>query len=191
MSTWTILILAVGLSADAFAVSISKGLQTSDGVTRVALLLGTAFGLAQGLMPIIGWLLGSAFADRVARFAPWIAFVLLAAVGAKMLYEAITTTDEENARPTHGGTGSGPAISPTEVLVLAVATSIDAMAVGASLAVLEVSIWFVSTVIAVVTFLLCVAAVVIGYSVGARFRRPAEIIGGLTMIGIGIHVLIN
>lgn len=189
MSTWTILILAVGLAADAFAVSIGKGLLVREDVSRVALLLGGTFGLAQGIMPVFGWLLGSTFADRVHRFAPWIAFVLLAVVGVKMLHEAISRTDDVDVQ--RGGGGPDHWRNLTEILILAIATSIDAMAVGVSLAVLDVSIWFVSAVIALVTFALCSAAVFIGYTVGSRYRRPAEIVGGLALVGIGVHVLVG
>lgn len=186
MSTWTLLVLAIGLSADAFAISVGKGLQVSDGVATAALILGGAFGLAQAVMPILGWLFGNTFAERVSRFAPWIAFIILVAVGLKMLYEVFTPDDDDVTTPT-----VGHGLGMTEVIVLAVATSIDALAVGVSMAVLDVSIWWTAATIGIVTFCLSATAVVIGHHAGTRFRRPAEIVGGLILIGIGIRVLIT
>lgn len=181
MSPWALFILAVGVSADAFAVALGKGLQLRTHVVRGALLIAGAFGLAQAVMPLIGWLLGSTFAEAIAPFDHWIAFGLLAAIGAKMLWEAFRPDDEESA--------SG--ISTREILLLALATSIDALAVGLSFAFLDVPLWIAVVSIGLVTFVLSFVAVLIGHRIGTRWRKPAEIIGGIVLIGIGTQILIE
>ncbi len=183
MSLWALALLAVGVSADAFAVALGKGLQLRARIVRNALLIALAFGLAQALMPLLGWALGAAFAALIAPWDHWIAFALLAAVGAKMLWEAFAPgADDETER---GG------LSVRETLVLAVATSIDALAVGLSFAFLQVSVWLAAAAIGAVTFVLSFAAVFIGHRIGTRFRKPAEVIGGLVLIGIGTQILIS
>lgn len=184
MSVWALPLLALGVSADAFAVALGKGLQLRGQILRKALLLALAFGLAQAVMPLLGWLLGSAFAELIAPYDHWIAFALLAAVGGKMLWEALTP-DAEDAGP---GTGR---LSARETVVLAVATSIDALAVGLSFAFLNFPVWLAVIAIGLVTFVLSFVAVLIGHRIGTRFRRPAEIIGGLVLIGIGAQILIE
>ncbi len=183
MPLWTLLLLALGVSADAFAVALGKGLAVRRNVLRNALVLAAAFGLFQALMPLLGWMLGAAFADVIAPFDHWIAFVLLAAVGGKMLWEALHKEEDDEA--------SEDGFTVREVLILSVATSIDALAVGVSLSFFDISIWFAIAVIGVVTFLCSVVAVLIGHRVGTRYRRPAEIIGGLVLIGIGASILIE
>lgn len=196
MPTWTLLILAVGLSADACAVAMGRGLLLRDGIATTALVLGGAFGLAQGVMPVIGWLLGQTFADHVSSVAPWIAFVLLTGVGVKMIHDALGSSDHHDG--TRASTGSSGATTAarsgrparSEILILAIATSLDALAVGVSLAMLDVSIWWTSLTIGVVTATLCSAAVFIGHKVGSRFRGPAEVGGGLILLVIAVRVLI-
>jgi putative Mn2+ efflux pump MntP len=185
MSLWTVLLVAVGVSADAFAVSLARGLKIRTLRWSQALLIAGTFGLFQAVMPIIGWLLGSAFASAIQAFDHWVAFGLLLLVGGKMLWEALFahTPDETD----HTGDGIGM----HELLVLAVATSIDALAVGLSLSLLDVNIWLTAAVIGVITFGLSLAAVFIGHRVGVRFQRPAEIIGGIILIGIGINILVE
>lgn len=184
MSLWALFLLALGVSADAFAVALGKGLALRARVVRGAVILGLAFGISQAVMPLIGWLLGSAFADVIAPFDHWIAFGLLAIVGGKMLWEALTPADPDAPDSEDG-------FSVREVVVLSIATSIDALAVGVSLSVLDVSIWFAIIVIGFITFALSFIAVLIGHRVGTRFRRPAEIVGGLVLIGIGVSILIE
>lgn len=196
MPTWTLLILAVGLSADACAVAMGRGLLLRDGIAATALVLGGAFGLAQGVMPMIGWLLGQTFADHVSSFAPWIAFMLLTGVGIKMIHDALGPSDRNDSDEAATGrsvvTTSARDGRPArgEILVLAIATSLDALAVGVSLAVLDVSIWWTSLTIGVVTATLSSAAVFIGHKVGSRFRGPAEVSGGLILLAIAVRVLI-
>lgn len=184
MAPWTLLLLALGVSADAFAVALGKGLAVRRNVVRNAVILAAAFGFAQALMPLLGWMLGAAFAETIAPFDHWIAFGLLALVGGKMLWEAITPDDPDAPDSEDGFT-------VREVVVLAIATSIDALAVGVSLAFFDISIWVAIAVIGVVTFALSFLAVLIGHRVGTRFRKPAEILGGVVLIGIGIGILIE
>ncbi len=193
MSLTTLLLIAVGLSADAFAVAVGKGLTMRRLHLRTAVLLGLAFGLAQALMPVIGWLLGSQLERYVTSVDHWIAFGLLALVGGTMLRDAVTGGDDDPAEPTPSASTGQPTthVAPRELAVLAVATSIDALAVGISFALLEVSIVAAAVVIGVVTFVLSVAGVAIGQRAGARFRRPAAIAGGLVLIGIGVHILLD
>lgn len=184
MPLWTLLALAGGVSADAFAVALGKGLQVRRAVWRSAFVIAAAFGLAQAVMPLIGYLLGSAFAEAIAPFDHWIAFGLLGAVGIKMLWEALTPDKPEDAASDRG-------LSMREIVLLAVATSIDALAVGLSFAFLQVDVWVAVAVIGLVTFALSFVAVLIGHRVGTRFRRPAEVIGGLVLLAIGTQILIE
>ena len=182
MTPSTLLLLATGVSADAFAVALGKGLQLRRQVLARALLIGLLFGLAQALMPLAGYLLGSTFADRIAAYDHWVAFGLLAAVGGKMLWEALRpSADDEPADE----------VSVRELLVLALATSIDALAVGVSFAFLEIDVWVAVLVIGLTTFVLSVAAVLLGHRVGTRFQRPAEVVGGLVLILIGAQIVVQ
>ena len=189
MGIWTVLLVGIGVSADAFAVSLARGLKIRQLHLSQALLIGGAFGLFQAVMPILGWLLGTAFGGLIQAFDHWVAFGLLALVGGKMLWEAVFSHEEApQGDPVPDGKDG---IGLHELLVLAVATSIDALAVGISLALLDVNIWLTATVIGVITFVLSTAAVFIGHRVGVRYQRPAEIIGGVILIGIGISILIG
>jgi putative Mn2+ efflux pump MntP len=182
MSPVTLLLLALGVSADAFAVALAKGLQSRGRRLRDALVLATAFGMAQAVMPLLGWLLGSTFADLIAPFDHWIVFGLLAVVGGRMIWEAVTGGDDADDQ-------ADRTLPIGSVLVLAVATSIDALAVGISLAFLDVSVWVAVLVIGVTTFLLSFAAVFLGARIGTRFQQPAEIVGGVVLIVLGAHTV--
>jgi putative Mn2+ efflux pump MntP len=189
MGIWTVLLVGIGVSADAFAVSLARGLKIRQLHLSQALLIGGVFGLFQAVMPILGWLLGTAFGGLIQAFDHWVAFGLLALVGGKMLWEAVFSHEEAPDGEPVPDAKDG--IGLHELLVLAVATSIDALAVGISLALLEVNIWLTATVIGVITFVLSTAAVFIGHRVGVRYQRPAEIIGGVILIGIGISILVE
>jgi putative Mn2+ efflux pump MntP len=189
MGIWTVLLVGIGVSADAFAVSLARGLKIRQLHLSQALLIGGVFGLFQAVMPILGWLLGTAFGGLIQAFDHWVAFGLLALVGGKMLWEALFSHEEAPDGEPVPDAKDG--IGLHELLVLAVATSIDALAVGISLALLEVNIWLTATVIGVITFVLSTAAVFIGHRVGVRYQRPAEIIGGVILIGIGISILVE
>jgi len=177
------------VSADAFAVALGKGLQLRGHVLRAALVFGTAFGLAQALMPLLGYVLGSTFAAAIAPFDHWVSFGLLALVGGKMLWEALWPESPEETAAEH--VHDTEAFTAREVILLTIATSIDALAVGVSFAFLEVNIAVTVVVIGLVTFALSFAAVFLGYRIGTRWRRPAEILGGLVLIGIGVQILVE
>lgn len=176
----TILGLAVGLAMDALAVAIGTGLLLVRPSPRQALRLGFHFGLFQFLMPVLGWGAGRTVEAYIRAFDHWVAFALLAFVGGKMLWEA--RGHEEEARrgdPTRGWT----------LVVLSVATSIDALAVGLSMAFLQVSVWLPSVVIGLVAFVVTVAGVALGGRIGARVGRWPAVVGGLVLLGIGARIL--
>jgi len=170
------------VSADAFAVALGKGLQLRSRIIARALLIGLMFGVAQAVMPLLGWLLGSTFAARIAPIDHWVAFGLLAAVGGKMLWESLRSDSEEDD-------GAGDEVSLAELSVLAVATSIDALAVGVSFAFFELDVWVAVLVIGVTTFVLSFGAVLLGHRVGNRYQRPAEGVGGVILILIGCQIV--
>ncbi len=188
MSTVALLIIALGVSADAFAVAVGKGLGMPRLHLRTAASIAIAFGLAQALMPLFGWLLGTQLEQFITPVDHWVAFGLLTLVGGRMLREALRPEDLPGE-----GTGAGNVmlVRPRELLVLAVATSIDALAVGISLALVEVNIVTAVIVIGAVTCVLSFAGVALGQRAGARFRGPAEIAGGLVLIGIGVKILLD
>lgn len=193
----TYLLVALGLSMDAFAVSISSGICIPDLKPRQGLRAAFAFGLFQFLMPLAGWLLGGAFKTLIQGFDHWLAFGLLAFVGGKMLLEGLESRraaalpgaceDEE----TEAGATRRSILDPLGLLILAVATSIDALAVGLSYSVLGSPILLPATVIGLVTFLLCLGGCEFGKRLGARFESWAEVAGGLVLMGIGTKILIE
>jgi manganese efflux pump family protein len=172
--------LSVGLAMDAFAVAVAAGLAVEAVTPRHMFRLGFHFGLFQFMMPIIGWMAGQRSAAQIGEFDHWMAFVLLGYVGGKMLWDARREKRGQHiADPTRG----------LKLLTLSVATSIDALAVGISMALLGVSIWLPSVVIGMVTATLTVVGISFGARIGSRFGRWAEIVGGLVLILIGIKVL--
>ncbi|HOI13506.1 MAG TPA: manganese efflux pump MntP family protein [Methanoculleus sp.] len=178
----TTLLIAVGLAMDAFAVSISGGATLREKRLRWALIAGTLFGGFQAGMPVLGWLGGMGLASFIGFYGPWIAFLLLALIGGKMIFEAVQG-DSESVQFSSG--------SAATLLLLAVATSIDALAVGVSFAVLDAAILWPAVTIGVVTFGLSAAGVFAGSSFGRVFGRKAEIVGGLILIGIGLRILLD
>ncbi len=181
MSFWELLVLAVGLAMDAFAVSICKGLASGKMRWDGALACGAWFGGFQALMPTVGYLVGARFYTYIERFDHWIAFVLLALIGANMLREALSGEEEK----------LDASYRPREMLILAVATSIDALAVGVTLAVLQVRIVTAALLIGLVTFAISFAGVRIGNLFGSRWRKPAVITGGIMLILIGVRILVE
>ncbi len=177
-------IIAVGLSADAFAVAVCKGLAMPRIRWGQALVIAFAFGAFQAGMPVIGWLVGDQFARFITPIDHWIAFVLLAAIGAKMIWDAF---HEEPAESTK----IQSALDLKELLALAVATSIDALAVGISFAFLGVNIAVAAAIIGVTTFCLSFVGVIIGHRFGARFEKAAAITGGVVLILIGLKILLE
>ena len=176
-----LVLLAVGLSMDAFAVSICKGLGMKKINLKIAVVLGLFFGGFQAGMPVIGWALGSQFMGIIGPIDHWIAFILLAFIGGKMLWEAFTEDEGEDAERVDLG----------EYLILAIATSIDALAVGISFAALSVDIVPAVSLIGVTTFIFSVAGVAIGHTFGARYEKPATIVGGVVLILIGLKILLE
>ena len=173
-------ILAVGLSMDAFAVSICKGLSVQRLRPRHALICGAYFGGFQALMPLIGWLLGRQFEELIKSIDHWIAFGLLVLIGANMIRESFGKDEEVN-----------DSFSFKTMLPLAIATSIDALAVGVTFAFLEVQIVPAILLIGVTTFAISAAGVKIGNVFGAKYKSKAELVGGIVLIAMGVKILIE
>lgn len=178
-------LIGVGLSMDAFAVSICKGLGMSRLNMRQAAVISLYFGGFQALMPLIGWALGSQLTDFITPIDHWIAFGLLAFVGGKMLWDAFHEDDEDE------GTQTDEKLDLKELLMLAIATSIDALAVGITFAFLQVAIVPSITIIGLTTFVISFAGVAVGHFFGARFEKPATIVGGVVLILIGVKILLE
>jgi putative Mn2+ efflux pump MntP len=178
-------LIAVGLSMDAFAVSLCKGLNMRKINYRHAAIISLFFGGFQAIMPLIGWALGKSFANYIIAFDHWIAFALLVIIGGKMLLEGIKKDESE------GDCGCDEALDVKELFILAIATSIDALAVGISFAFLQVSILPAAALIGVTTFGLSFAGVAIGNRFGAKFQNKAEIAGGVILILIGVKILLE
>lgn len=183
MSTLSLFILAVGLSMDAFAVSVCKGLAMKRVSVKNALIIGLWFGGFQALMPAIGYLLGNQFNQYITSIDHWIAFVLLSFIGISMIKEAISTKDEEEE--------TNPSLSVKTMFLLAVATSIDALAVGVTFAFLKVQIIPAVSFIGTITFLLSIVGVKVGNVFGTRYKAKAEIAGGIILILIGVKILLE
>lgn len=186
MTLLEIFLIGIGLSMDAFAVAICKGLAMPDKVDKKgALLIALYFGVFQAVMPTLGWLLGSQFARYVTRLAPWIAFILLAWIGGNMIRESLSKEEREEEE-----TGS---VSHKELLVLAVATSIDALAVGVTFSMLELAVSIAVAVILIgcTTFVISLAGVYVGNVFGAKYKSKAEFVGGAMLILIGVKILLE
>lgn len=181
MGVIELLLISVGLAMDAFAVSVGKGMTLKQVRPRHALTAGAWFGAFQALMPIIGYFVGRSFASYVASVDHWIAFGLLILIGANMIREAVWGDDEE----IDGNFGF------RTMLLMAIATSIDAMAVGISMAFLDVNIWMSALVIGVVTLSLSAVGVYLGSLFGSRLGSKAGVVGGLILIAIGIKIVIE
>lgn len=178
-----LLLLAIGLSMDAFAVSICKGLSMKRAGLRTGVICGSWFGGFQALMPLIGFFLGSLFASAIETFDHWVAFGLLGLIGINMLREAF---DKDECESCHAD------LSAKTMFVMAVATSIDALAVGISLAMAQgVNIWVAIALIGVITFVMCCVGVKIGSIFGSKFEKKAQIAGGVILIGLGIKILLE
>lgn len=184
MGFFELFLIGIGLSMDAFAVAICKGLGMERINKRDALLLALFFGGFQALMPLTGYLLGSRFASYIERWDHWIAFVLLAFIGGNMIRESREQEEEEIE---HGGS-----IRYRELFTLAVATSIDALAVGVTFALLpDVNVPLAVSLIGVTTFLCSAAGLKVGNVFGLRYKARAEFAGGLILILIGLKILLE
>ncbi len=182
MDALTIILIAVGLAMDAFAVSIANGMTITSNRRRAGLLTAAAFGGFQMLMPAIGWAVGLSLADIISGFDHWIAFALLAFIGAKMIYEGTKKDKDRN---------SSTDLKLHALFILAVATSIDALMVGLSFAFLQTSIVLPIAVIGAVTFGLSLVGFYFGCGLGKVFGHRIEIIGGIVLIVIGLRILLE
>ena len=182
----TLLLMGAGLSMDAFAVSICKGLSMRKVNKKQCLVIGLFFGGFQALMPFIGWVLGSQFEQYITSIDHWIAFILLGFIGGKMVVEAIREKDEavEVGK-------MDPPLDLKEMFILAIATSIDALAVGITFAFLQVPIVEAVSIIGITTFVISVIGVYVGNFFGNRYKKKAELAGGIILILIGLKILLE
>ena len=181
MGLWELFVIALGLSMDAFAVSICKGLSVRRCTAKHMLICGLYFGLFQGGMPLIGYILGSQFESLVSAIAPYIAFALLGFIGYNMIRESKAEEEES----------CGDDFSMKAMVPLAVATSIDALAIGVSFAFLQVNIVPAVSFIAITTFVCCVIGVKVGNIFGSKYKSDAEFFGGLVLILMGFKILME
>jgi len=183
MNLVEIIVIAVGLAMDAFAVSIASSVIIGKFSRRQVFRLAFHFGLFQAMMPVLGWLAGRSVQEYIQHWDHWAAFGLLTFIGVKAIYTALKNdgADSNNADPSRG----------LSLVILSVATSIDAFAVGLSFAMLRVDIWYPSAIIGVVTAGLSVVGVLLGSRLGLRFGRKMEMLGGVVLIAIGIKILLE
>lgn len=186
MTFLEIFLVGIGLSMDAFAAAVCKGLAMPKVNKKQTLLIGLYFGAFQAAMPLAGWLLGSQFAGHVTKMAPWIACILLAWIGGGMIRESLTKEEQEDEP-------EAAELRHKELFMLAVATSIDALAVGVSFSMVELSvpIGAAAVLIGCTTFAISVGGVFVGHLFGARYKRRAEFVGGAILILIGIKILLE
>lgn len=178
-------LIGVGLSMDAFAVSICKGLGMEKINKKQAFTIGLYFGGFQALMPLIGWFLGIRFQQYITSIDHWIAFILLVCIGGKMVVEAVRDKDDEVVEK------KDQPLNHKEMFLLAVATSIDALAVGITFAFLDTPIVEAIVIIGCTTFVLSIVGVIVGNFFGTRYKKKAEIIGGIILILIGLKILLE
>lgn len=176
-----IVLIAIGLAMDAFAVSICKGLAMKKMSWKKGIIIGAYFGFFQAIMPLIGYFLGVGFQDKVEIIDHWIALILLSAIGINMIKEAFSEKDDCKS----------DSVSFKEMVVLAIATSIDALAVGITMAFLEVNIIFAISIIGIITFVISTIGVKIGNIFGNKYEKKAELTGGIILILMGIKILLE
>lgn len=184
MNVWELFLIAVGLSMDAFAVAVCKGLKMPKMNYKQSAVIALFFGGFQALMPLIGWLLGKQFEAYITNIDHWIAFALLAIIGGKMAVESFKKDEEDD-------TEHLIKLDLKELLLLSVATSIDALAVGITFAFLQAKIVPAITIIGVTTFVLSALGVFIGHKFGAKYKSKAELAGGIILICIGLKILLE
>jgi putative Mn2+ efflux pump MntP len=181
MGTAELLLLAVGLAMDAFAISICKGLATPRFSLKKACWCGLWFGGFQALMPMIGFVLGAQFQAQIVAIDHWIAFGLLAFLGGNMLYSAFADEEEEEDGD----------LSIKTMFLMAVATSIDALAIGITFAFLQVNLLIAVSAIGIVTFAFCAVGFRLGTLAGSRFQKPSQVLGGAILVLLGIKILLE
>lgn len=181
MGVIELLVLSVGLAMDAFAVAICKGLSMSKMEWKNAIIIGLYFGFFQAFMPVVGYLLGVNFQDKISNIDHWIAFLLLGIIGINMIKEAISKeTDISN-----------DSIKFKDMIILAIATSIDALAIGITFAFLKVNIILAASLIGIITFVISVIGVKVGNIFGDKYEKKAELAGGIILILLGIKILLE
>lgn len=199
-SFFTIFMIALGLAMDAFAVAVSCGFMIKQLKLKYAMRVAIFFGLFQAGMPLLGWLSGFTIREYIQSFDHWIAFGLLAFIGGKMIYESFVIKEVDTCKTCpRAADGSCPdfqerirkQFSVRTLFILAVATSIDALAVGVSISILGDPIIMPAIVIGIVAFIMSLAGVILGNKVGHLFESKIEIIGGLVLIGIGLKILVQ
>ncbi len=181
MTLTTLLLTALALAMDAVAVSIASGLSVTRLKFRDALKMAAFFGAFQAVMPLLGYLLGTTFAQQVTAYTHWIAFVLLLGLGIKMILEARGAADEKVESP----------FNTKKLTLLAIATSLDAFAVGVTFSLMDMGLAATVSVIGVITFALCLPAVWFGAQLGKTFAKRAEVLGGVVLIAIGVKTLLD
>lgn len=205
MNFYTVLLIAVGLAMDAFAVSVSTGMTVCDFNWKHNMKMSLMFGLFQFAMPVAGFFGATHFRSYIEKYDHWIAFALLTLIGGKMLWEAIFSKEnkenteslpscpvpDSSAASPRKGLMAADLLTIRRLTVLAVATSIDALAVGVSMAFLHVNIWFPSIIIGIVAFAFSYAGGFLGRRIGPNLGRVAEISGGLILVGIGVKILLD
>ena len=174
-------ILSIGLAMDAFAVSVCKGLSMTRMKWKNAIIIGAYFGYFQALMPALGYLLGYNFQDRISNIDHWIAFILLGVIGINMIKEAISKENDVH----------NDSVKFKDMIVLAIATSIDALAVGITFAFLNVNLILAISLIGIITFIISVLSVKVGNIFGDKYEKKAEFAGGIILIFLGIKILVE
>ncbi|MFA6127241.1 MAG: manganese efflux pump MntP family protein [Bacteroidales bacterium] len=183
MDTIVLIGIAIGLSMDALAVSVANGIMIKKLQVRHAFRIAFSFGFFQAIMPLIGWAAGITFSTYIKDIDHWVAFGLLVLVGSRMIWESVSASQQEEAIRN--------CLHFPTLLILSLATSIDALAVGVSFAFLDMTIWFPILLIGLITFVICFVGVILGNKIGTFFGNKLGIIGGLVLIVIGIKILIE
>lgn len=183
MNIITIFLIALGLAMDAFAVAVASGVSAKCLLVRDSLKMAIYFGAFQAIMPIVGWATGLSFQQYIDAYDHWLAFVLLAFLGAKMIYESFKLEEDCSENLCN--------FDSSRLFVLAIATSIDALGVGLSFSLLNVTVFMPAIVIGLVTFVLCVVGVWLGNKVGHLFEGKIEIFGGLILVFIAFKILLQ
>ncbi len=181
MSIFGIIILSIGLGMDAFAISVCKGISFKKGNLKKSVIVATYMGVFQAIMPVLGYYLGISFADKITSIDHWLAFALLFVIGVKMIKEALNKDIEV----------VNDNVDFKEMIVLAIATSIDALAVGITFAFLNVNLWFAITLIGSITFILSLIGTKIGIIFGNKYEKKAELLGGIILILLGIKIVLE
>ncbi|MGL5977985.1 MAG: manganese efflux pump MntP family protein [Erysipelotrichaceae bacterium] len=183
MDIFTLIIISISLAMDAFTVSIAKGMCLRTHIKKQAFLMAATFGIFQAVMPLIGWFAGTYFEQFIRNIDHWIAFGLLGIIGLKMIYEAMHEDDDEEE--------ACEILTTKKLMILGVATSIDALAVGISFSLFDVNIWIAITLIGLITFVLSYFGALFAHKVGHKFGKYAELAGGSILVLIGLKILLE